>query len=102
MRRHGAAIMPVSGFDEGVALLFFKPAQPYLCSLSHRRHGPLFIILSWQDIFTNGRAIMGGSLHNKIRLKRRIALLNTNKLRTMAIKASTSLGLISLAGKLFK
>jgi hypothetical protein len=45
---------------------------------------------------------MGRSLHNKIRLKRRITLLNTDKLRAMAIKASTSLGLISLAGKLFK
>lgn len=46
---------------------------------------------------------MGRSLHNRIRLKRsRLALLNTDKLRSVAVKASASIGLIILAFKSFK
>jgi len=43
---------------------------------------------------------MGRSLHNRIRLKRsRLALLNTDTLRSVAVKASASIGLIILAVK---
>lgn len=45
---------------------------------------------------------MGRSLHNRIRLKSRMALLNTERLRAAAIKASASIGLIILALKSFK
>lgn len=46
---------------------------------------------------------MGRSLHNRIRLKgSRLALLNTGKLRSVAIKASASIGLIILAVRSFK
>lgn len=46
---------------------------------------------------------MGRSLHNRIRLKRnRLALLNTDRLRAVAVKATASIGLIVLAVKSFK
>lgn len=46
---------------------------------------------------------MGRSLHNRIRLKgSRLALLNTDKLRSVAVKASASIGLLVLAVKSFK
>lgn len=46
---------------------------------------------------------MGRSLHNRIRLKgSRLALLDTGRLRTVAMKASASIGLIILAVKSFK
>ena len=45
---------------------------------------------------------MGRSLHNRIRLKRRMTLLDTDRLRAVAIKASASIGLIILAVKSFK
>ena len=45
---------------------------------------------------------MGRSLHNRIRLKRRMSLLNTDRLRAVALKASASIGLIILAVKSFK
>lgn len=42
---------------------------------------------------------MGKSLHNRIRLKSRMPLLNTDKVRGAAIKAVASIGLIILAVK---
>lgn len=45
---------------------------------------------------------MGRSLHNRIRLKRRMSLLNTDRLRAVALKASASIGLIILAVKSFR
>jgi len=45
---------------------------------------------------------MGRSLHNRIRLKRRMSLLNIDRLRAVALKASASIGLIILAVKSFK
>jgi len=46
---------------------------------------------------------MGRSLHNRIRLKgSRLALLNVGRLRSAAVKASASIGLIILAFKALK
>lgn len=45
---------------------------------------------------------MGRSLHNRIRLKSRLPLLNIDRLRTVAITASASIGLIVLAVKTFR
>lgn len=45
---------------------------------------------------------MGRSLHNRIRLKSRLPLLNTDRLRTVALTASASIGLIILAVKTFR
>lgn len=46
---------------------------------------------------------MGRSLHNRIRLKgSRLALLNRGKLRSVAMKASASIGQVILALKAFK
>ena len=46
---------------------------------------------------------MGRSLHNRIRLKgRRLALLDTGRLRSVAVKASASISSLILAVKSFK
>lgn len=45
---------------------------------------------------------MGRSLHNRIRLKSRLSLLNTDRVRTVALAASASIGLIILAVKTFR
>jgi hypothetical protein len=50
-----------------------------------------------------GERVMGRSLHNRIRLKgSRLPLLNTDRLRSVAVKASASIGLLILAVKSFK
>lgn len=45
---------------------------------------------------------MGRSLHNRIRLKSRLPLLNTDRLRSVAIKASASISLLIIAIRSFK
>ncbi len=45
---------------------------------------------------------MGRSLHNKIRLRRRLSLLNVEKLRATVLAAFASIGLIVLAVAAFK
>lgn len=45
---------------------------------------------------------MGKSLHNKIRLKSRMPLLDTDKVRGVALKAVASIGLIILAVRSFR
>jgi len=46
---------------------------------------------------------MGRSLHNRIRLKgSRLALLDTGRLRSVAVKASASISSLILAVKSFK
>lgn len=45
---------------------------------------------------------MGKSLHNRIRLKSRAPLLDTDKVRGAALKVVASIGLIILAVKSFR
>lgn len=45
---------------------------------------------------------MGKSLHNRIRLKSRVPLLNTDRVRGAAVKVVASIGLIILAVRSFR